>query len=254
MKNKFIIGMIHLPVTLSYSDWSGLNRFIKKAKKELKSLEAAGISAALIENDADSPCQIKGVADVIAPMAIVAHELSKISKIPLGIEVLLNDPKASLAIAKCCGLSFIRTDYFVDKMTREGYGEFEICPNEIIDYRHKIKADHIKIYADVQVKYAVMLDKNKSLKKSILDAIKFNADAIIITGTKTGEKPLINHLKIAKKVSKKTPVYIGSGLSVENANELMQFASGAIVGTSIKTGDYIDVNKAKQIMLKSIYD
>jgi membrane complex biogenesis BtpA family protein len=255
MKNKLIIGMIHLPVTLSYDNWVGIDYLISKAKKDLITLENAGFDGALIENDSDHPCQIYGTADVVAPMSIVAFELKKISKIKLGIEVLLNDPKASLAIAKTCNLDFIRTDYFIDKMKRDIYGEFKIDPIDLLNYRHKIKADNIKIYADLQVKYATMLDKNKSIEISAKEAIKAGADGIIITGSKTGEKPLINDLKTATQIANgKIPILIGSGLSENNVQDLMYFANGAIVGTSIKTGEYIDINKAKKLMLKFKYD
>ena len=143
IKKPFIIGMVHLPATLTYRNWPGLKKFIARAKKDLRALEAGGIDAALIENDADSPCQVKGTADVVAPMTVVAHELVKIANIPLGVEVLLNDPKASLAIAKTCGLQFIRTDYFVDRMTRKGYGEFEVDPKGLMQYKKKIGAQDI---------------------------------------------------------------------------------------------------------------
>lgn len=248
-KKNSIIGMIHLPATLSYKDWSGLKALILKAKKDLRSLEKGGANAALIENDADHPCQVKGTTDVVAPMAVVAYELAKISHIPLGVEVLLNDPQASLAIAKTCGLSFIRTDYFIDRMTREKYGEFDIDPVGLLEYRHKIKADNIKIYADIQVKYATMVDKDRTIDISTKEAIQAGADGIIITGSKTGEKPITADLEIAQKVSKgKVPIIIGSGFSSENAAQLLKFADWAIVGSSIKTGDYVDVKKVKELM------
>jgi uncharacterized protein len=250
-KKQLIIGMIHLPATLSYHDWPGLNEFIKKAKKDLLSLEEGGIDAALIENDGDHPCQVKGVADVVAPMTIVAYELAKIAKIPIGVEVLLNDPNASLAIAKTCGLSFIRTDYFVDKMTREIYGEFEIDPTGLLAYRHKIGADDVKILADVQVKYATMIDKTKTIAMSVEEAIKAGADGVIITGTKTGEKPITFDIKVAKNtVNGRIPVLIGSGLSIKNVNKLIKFADGAVVGSSIKTGDYVDILKVRNLITK----
>jgi membrane complex biogenesis BtpA family protein len=248
-KKPLVIGMIHLPVTLSYDGWSSLNAFVNKAIRDLHSLEDGGVDAALIENDADQPCQVKGTADVVAPMTIVAYELVKMAKIPLGIEVLLNDPKASLSIAKTCGLSFIRTDYFVDKMTREGYEEFDVDPLGLLAYRHKIGAEDIKILADIQVKYATMIDKTKTIAKSAQEAIHFGADGIIITGTKTGEKPIITDIKVAKDiVNGKMPVFIGSGLSTQNAQELIKYADGAIVGSAIKTGDFIDILKVKDLI------
>jgi uncharacterized protein len=248
---KKIIGMIHLPATISYDDWLGLDEFIAKAKYDLKALEDGGASAALIENDSDSPCQLKGTADVVAPMAIVAHELVKIAKIPLGIEVLLNDPCASLSIAKTCGLEFIRTDYFVDAMTRKGYGKMEINPKNIIDYKNKIKANNIKIYADIQVKYATMLDKNKTIASSVIEAINNGADGIIITGTTTGVEPCIQDIKEAKETAdNKVPIIIGSGFLNKNVKKMFQYADWAIVGSSIKTNGIVDIKKISNLTKK----
>ena len=249
INKPFIIGMIHLPATLTYKDWPGLREFINKAKKDLKALEFGGIDAVLIENDADSPCQIDGVADVVSPMAIVAYELVKIAKIPLGIEVLLNDPKASLAIAKTCGLKFIRTDYFVDRMTRKEYGEFEINPKKIMDYKKKINAADIKILADVQVKYATMINKNKSIAISVKQAIKEGAEGIVISGTISGVQPITEDIREAKEAAVgKVPILIGSGFSEKNAKNLMKYADWAIVGNSIKTNGFVDVKKVTRLM------
>lgn len=245
----FVIGMIHLPATLTYKEWPGIKKFVNKAKKDLKALEAGGIDAALIENDADSPCQVKGVADVVAPMTIVAFELAKIAKIPIGVEILLNDPKASLAIAKTCGLKFIRTDYFVDRMTRKGYGEFEIDTRGILEYKKKIGATDIKIFADVQVKYATMVNKNKTISTSVKQAIKDCADGVIISGTISGNQPVADDIKEAKKAAKgKVPVLIGSGFSEKNAKELMKYADWAIVGNSVKTDGVVDAKKVAKLM------
>ncbi|HTL11021.1 MAG TPA: BtpA/SgcQ family protein, partial [Bdellovibrionota bacterium] len=44
------------------------------------------------------------------------------------------------------------------------------------------------------------------------------------------------------------PVWLGSGLDETNARELMSLADGAIVGTSLKTGAYIDADKVRRLM------
>ncbi len=249
VKKPFIIGMIHLPATLAYEDWPGLKKFINKAKKDLRALEAGGIDAALIENDEDSPCQVEGVADVVAPMSIVAQELVQVTGIPLGVEVLLNDPKASLAIAKTCNLQFIRTDYFVDRMTRKGYGEFQINPKGLMRYKKKIGAQKIKIFADVQVKYATMVDKEKTITTSVRQVIKEGADGVIVSGTISGIEPVIDDVKKAKLVTKeKVPVLIGSGFSIENVKKLLEFADWAIVGNSVKTKGLIDIRKVTELV------
>src|SRR5690606_32463712 len=154
--------------------------------------------------------------------------------------------KASLLLAKACKLDFIRTDYFVDKMTRDGYGEFEIDPEGIVAYRKEIGALDVKIYADVQVKYAKMLAP-RPISESTKEAILKGADAVVVTGTVTGTKPLISDLQEAKGVAGNVPILVGSGFSVGNAKGLLRFADGAIVGTSIKTGRYIDKKKVEEL-------
>ena len=107
-----LIGMVHLLPTMSYDEWSGMEEMLDKALKDLKALQDGGADGALIENDGDHPCQVLGVSDVVVPITVVARELSKVSKIPLGVEVLLNDPKASLAIAKTCNLFIVVSPSF----------------------------------------------------------------------------------------------------------------------------------------------
>jgi predicted TIM-barrel enzyme len=50
------------------------------------------------------------------------------------------------------------------------------------------------------------------------------------------------------------PVFIGSGLNLNNAKELLSIADGAIVATSIKRGtgnsSFIDISKAEKLMEK----
>lgn len=246
--NVKLIGMIHLLPTMGYDDWPGMDAMFDKAKKDLLALEEGGADAALIENDADLPCQVKGEPDVVVPMTKVACELVKIAKIPLGVEALLNDPKASLAIAKTCSLGFIRTDYFVDRMERGGYGEFEIDPKGLMAFKKHITADDIKVYADVQVKYARMIDE-KTIAESVGQAIKEGADGVVISGNYTGVRPDLSDVKEAKLATKgKVPVIIGSGFSVANAKSLLKHADWAIFGNSVKIKGFVDAKKVAQLV------
>ncbi|MCW8844032.1 MAG: hypothetical protein OQK00_11525, partial [Rhodobacteraceae bacterium] len=70
-------------------------------------------------------------------------------KTEVGAEILLNDPKASLAVALAAGGTFIRTDYFVDPMSRpERGGRMHIDPEGLMAYRRSVGADDILILAD----------------------------------------------------------------------------------------------------------
>ena len=245
---KTIIGMIHLPPLPGYKSHPGMVRIIEHALKNLKTLQNGSLDAVLVENEYDHPHQIKAGPEIIAAMSKVVSEVVKKSKIPVGVEVLLNDPKASLAIAKICGAEFIRTDYFVDKMWRREYGEMEIYPKALMAFKNKIKANNIKIFADVQVKYARLLEKGKTIGQSVRQAIKAGADGVIITGKITGQAPLPDDLQAAKLIAGSFPVYVGSGFSAKNAGQLLKFCNGAIVGTSIKENGLVSLKKVKQLI------
>lgn len=245
---KIIIGMIHLPPLPGYRKHPGMDEVIKHALNSLQILQTGGVDAVLVENEYDHPHQIKAGPEIIAGMSKVVSEIVKMSKIPVGVEVLLNDPKASLAIAKVCGAKFIRTDYFVDKMWRKEYGEMEINPKALIAFKNKIKANDVKIFADVQVKYAKLLEKGKTIKQSVRQAIKAGADGVIVTGKISGQSPDLADLQEAKPSAGNFPVYVGSGFSVDNAGQLLKFCNGAIVGTSIKKNGIVNLRKIKELI------
>lgn len=250
--SKPVIGMIHLWPLVGYQKHPGMGKVIKKALMDLEALGKGGVNGVLVENDADQPHQVKVGPEIIAAMTRVVSEVIKKAKVPVGVEVLLNDPKASLAIAKATGSKFIRTDYFVDRMSREEYGgEMKIDPKGLIEYRQKIEAEPVLILTDVQVKHAQLLEKGKPIQKSVKQAIQAGSDGVIVTGSWTGVEPDLSELKKAKLVANNWPVLVGSGLSVENAVELLGVADGAIVGSSLmnKSGG-VSQAKVKQLMKK----
>lgn len=246
---KTIIGMIHLPALPGYTAFPGMNELIEFALDELDTLQTNGIHGVLIENENDKPHAVTASPEVIGALSVITKKVVEAATIPVGIEVLLNDPKASLAIAKAAGAQFIRTDYFVDKMARDEHGgEMYINPEELMTYRKKIAAEDIEVIADIQVKYATLLEENKPIELSVKQAIDAGASAVLVSGTITGESPNLPELKDAKKAAGKFPVMLGSGFSVENAKTFLKYSDGAIVGTSLKSKGRVDGEKVKSLM------
>ena len=190
--------------------------------------------------------------ETIAAMTRVARELVGSARgAPVGVEILLNDPWASLAVAAMAGAAFIRTDYFVDPMERpEHGGAMKIDPAGLVAYRAELRASHVLILADIQVKYARMLVE-RTLPESARLAQEHQADAIIVTGTKTGDPPSAAEVEAAKSGSTDCPVLIGSGLEAVNARALLRVADGAIVGTSLKKGDHVDRDRVARVVAEA---
>lgn len=249
---KTIIGMIHLPPLPGYPDSKGIDAAIAHAVADFHVLKQAGVDGVLIENEYDRPHRITAEPEIIAAMtAITKTVVQESSSVIVGCEILLNDPKASLAVARMSGAGFIRTDYFVDAMTRPGYGEFAIDADDLVIYRSSIDADDVLILADIQVKYASMIRK-RPLSESAQQACEKQADAIVVTGDLTGDAPVIEHLReAASGVSasgRKTPVLIGSGLDASNAKSLLANCDGAIVGTALMRDKAVDPELVSNLM------
>jgi membrane complex biogenesis BtpA family protein len=248
-KPKTIIGVIHLPALPGYPQSQGLDHAIAKALKDLAALEAGGADGVLVENEYDRPHTVLSPAETTACMTRVAREVVAAAKRSVvGVEILLNDPEASLAVAKASGARFIRTDYFVDPMTRpEHGGAMRIDPRAVMAFRERIGAGDVLLLADIQVKYAHMLVE-RGLDESARLAREHGADAVIVSGAATGDPPDPAAVALAKRGAGDMPVLVGSGLDAANAPALLGVADGAIVGTSLKQGDYIAAERVAAIV------
>lgn len=237
--------MIHLPPLPGYVDSPGIEQVIRQAVADLHTLQAGGVDGVLVENEYDRPHRIKASAETVEAMTRVTREIVRESRnMAVGCEILLHDPEASLAVAAATGADFIRVDYFVDRMTRPEYGEFDIDPDGLLRYRSSIGADDVLILADIQVKYAEMVEP-RPIRASAELAREKGADAVIVTGDASGHPPSIGDLQQA---AAGLPVLIGSGLDATNAKALLAECDGAIVGTSIMSNGRVDAIALAQLM------
>jgi hypothetical protein len=244
---KPMIGMIHLPPLPDYDKSPGIDAIIESALADLRVLQEYGIDGVLIENEYDRPHRVSADPATIQAMTqVTAAVVAGSRDIVVGCEILLNDPQASLAVAKAAGASFIRTDYFVDRMSRPEYGEFAIDPEGLLAYRESIGAPGVLILADIHVKYATLLEE-RTLAESAALASAHHANAVIISGTATGSAPTSDELRAAGSGSG-VPVIIGSGLDPANAACLLQHCDGAIVGTALMCDRRVNAEKVSSLM------
>ena len=228
-----LVGVIHLPPLPGYPESPGLAAVVAHALAELAAYRVGGLDGVLVENEHDQPHRVAAARETVAVMTTVTHALvAAANRFPVGLEILLNDPEASLAVAHASGADFIRTDYFADEMSRPEHGVMRIAPGDVVAYRERIGARRVLILADIQVKYAQMLAP-RTLGESARDAHEQGADAIVVTGTRTGEPPSPQDVLAAREGAGDCPVLVGSGLAPGNACGLLEVADGAIVGTSL---------------------
>jgi membrane complex biogenesis BtpA family protein len=246
---KPVIGVIHLPPLPGFDGYPGMDALLRHALADLEVLITCEVEGVLVENEHDKPHQVVATPEVVAAMKeITTAVVAAGHNIVVGCEILLNDPRASLDVASHAGAAFIRSDYFVDHMSRPGYGEFHIDPAGLVDYRNRY-ARGVMILADVQVKYATMLEP-RPLAESVRLAVRHGADAVVVTGDATGNAPRMQHLEEASLAAgeRQVPVLIGSGLDAGNAPALLQCCDGAIVGTALMQDGKIDAKKTAALI------
>ena len=100
-------------------------------------------------------------------------------------------------------------------------------------YRSTLKSE-VKIFADIAVKHATPLAPIDILASAEDTYHRGLADALIITGTATGKRADLDQLKTVKSTVPQASVFAGSGVTTNNLAEVLQYADGVIVGTSIK--------------------
>lgn len=246
---KPIIGVIHLPPLPGYPLSPGLDAVVEKALGDLRALEAGGVDGALVENEDDRPHRLEAAPETVAAMTVVTQALVRATRhVRIGAQILLNDPCASIAVALMAGGCFVRTDYFVDPMERAEYGgPMKIDPVGLMAFRDHLGAGAVLVLADIQVKYA-RLTVGRTLEESARLARRQRADAIVVTGRLTGDPPHPDQLRQAKAGAAECPVLIGSGLDAGNARSLLSVADGALVGTSLKTGDAVDQARVEALV------
>jgi uncharacterized protein len=229
-----IIGVVHLLPLPTSARWGGsLSAIVDRAEQEAVALVSGGVDGIVVENFFDAPFPKSRVDPaVVSAMTTIVKRLMELVALPIGINVLRNDSLSAMAIASCTGASFIRVNVLSGVMATD-QGLIEGCAHELLRYRRELGSD-VKILADVLVKHAQPLSSS-DLTNAVHETIDRGlADAIILSGAVTGSPPSLEDLRLARVAAGSTPMFIGSGASVENINSLMQFADGAIVSSSLK--------------------
>jgi len=235
---KPLIGMVHLlPLPGSAGYRGDMDTAIKRALADVAALEGAGFDGAIVENFGDVPYRVgSNQTESRVAMARIVCEVSHVCSIPLGVNVQFNDYEAELAIARFCGASFFRVEVFVDNVATPG-GFCPACAPELSRLRAASGGAPPYIFADIHVKETTLIAPT-TLEVSAKNAETAGADALIVTGSGTGEATPLDDVRRVKQASV-LPVLVGSGLTVATAPQVLAVADGAIVGSSTKVGGIV---------------
>lgn len=236
---KPIIGCLHLmplPGTPYYDPNITIEQHIERLIREAKVLMECGFDAVVFANEGDRPYLTSVGPEIIASYVRIVSAVLPYIHVPYGCGVLI-DPKASLAVAKAIGASFIRT--YVSNTFEGTFGHQSFTPGEIFRYQQQIAAGDVKVYTYFEAHAGVCLD-TRSVETQVASGIaSFPIAGILMGGPRAGLPPEISEFAKLKKAFPEIPLILGSGANETNIKELLKYADGVIVGTTMKKDGYL---------------
>ncbi|MCT2534739.1 BtpA/SgcQ family protein [Aquibacillus koreensis] len=255
--DKAVIGMIHLKALPGAPHYKGesLESVFEFALNDVRAYEEGEVDGLIIENAWDLPfAKPEDIGyETVAALSTIAEKLKRETNLPIGINCLANAAIPALAVARANDLPFVRVNQWVNAyVANEGFMEGQSA--KALRYRSAIKGDDIKIFADVHVKHGShSIVADRSLADQTHDAVFFDADVLIATGTRTGNETEVDEVEGIKS-NTELPVIVGSGMHTGNVNKILSISNGCIVGSSLKKEGLwwnpVDPERVKEFMEK----
>ncbi|MCB9512922.1 MAG: BtpA/SgcQ family protein [Candidatus Latescibacteria bacterium] len=234
---KALYGVIHLAALPGAPDNRlSLEAVESRALKDARAYARAGFDGLVLENFGDAPFWPDRVGpETVAAMARIVRAVRLDQPdLALGVNVLRNDGEAALAVAHAVEAEFIRVNV-LSGVSHSDQGTLTGRAAAILRLRKALDSA-VRIFADVDVKHAVMAAHAEPLHQAEDLVEPAGAHALVVSGRATGSPPSAELAEALVGRFPGLPVLVGSGLDATNAHRLLAHASGAIVGTAVKQG------------------
>jgi membrane complex biogenesis BtpA family protein len=250
---KPVIGMIHvgaLPGTPASAQ--SVREIVDSAVCEARLYVQGGVDGIGIENMHDVPYLRGGVGpEIVAAMALIGQAVKAESGLPVGVQILAGANLEAMAVAHAAGLDFIRAEGYVFAHVADE-GIIESSAAKLLRYRKMIGAERVQVWADVKKKHSAhALTADVSLGATAETVEFMSGDAVIVTGTVTGDPCKIEDVREAKAHCR-LPVILGSGVTAGNIETFFSEADGFIIGTHFKVDGHwantVDPKRVETLM------
>lgn len=249
---KPVIAMVHfgaLPGAPLYDRDGGLDALLEGARKDLHALQDAGFDAVMFGNENDRPYEFKVDVTSTATMAYLIGQLRSEIRIPFGVNVLW-DPESSIALAAATGAAFVR-EIFTGTYASD-MGPWTPDAGKAMRYRDRLGRQDMALLYNISAEFAYSLDQRSVADRARSAVFSSIPDAVLVSGTITGEAAAMTELEAVKKVLPDTYVFANTGVKHATVRDTLKIADGVIVGSSLKvdghTWNPVDPERAKEFM------
>jgi membrane complex biogenesis BtpA family protein len=251
---KPIIAMCHLqamPGDPGYDKAGGMKKVIEGARKELHALQDGGVDGVMFSNEFSLPYLLKVKTETTAAMARIIGELMSEISVPYGVNVLW-DPYASLDLAAAVDGKFVREIF--SGVYASDFGLWNTNCGEVVRHQHAIGAENVKLLFNIvpeAARYLADRDVAEIARSTVFNHLP---DALCVSGLTAGTVTDADVLKRVKNSVPKTIVFANTGVRLENVEEQLSIADGAVVATTFKYDgifeNNVDVKRVKAFMTK----
>ena len=247
--------MAHLPALPGapmYDSAAGMRHVRDWVARDLEALQGGGIDAVMFCNENDRPYRLDADMASVAAITDVVASLRGDLSVPFGVNVLW-DPRATLAVAAATGAAFAR-----EILTGAFAGDFGLWVRSAGDtfrYRREVSAEGCRLLFNINAEFAAPLAPRPLADVARSVVFSSMPDALCVSGPITSQPADASGLAdVAQAVGGSgVPVLVNTGFRASNAAELLQFADGAIVGSSLKV-DGITWNPVDQDRVQALMD
>ena len=249
-KRKVVLGMVHLPPLpgTPFHDEGSFERTLEVAVASARALAEGGADGCLVQTvdrvyasgEESDPARTTAMGLIVN--AIVAATGNRFQ---IGVQLMANALKASLAVAKVAGGSYIRAGALVGA-TLTPHGLVEAHPLEVMDYRAKIGAQQIKVIAEVESMHFRWFGGDRSVAQVARAAHSAGADAVSLGHP--DEDTTLQMIAAVRETVPGLPVILAGYTNHGNAARLLAAADGAYVGTCLERdgwGGQIDPERVR---------
>jgi uncharacterized protein len=248
---KPLIAMCHLrglPGRPRHDAQAGMAGIYSAVRDDVLALQEAGVDGLLFCNEHDLPYSIGVGVEVAAAQAAVIGMLHGELRLPFGVD-LLWDAKSALAVARATGAAFVREVFTGVFDTDMGL----LAPDfgQLAGYRHAIAGDEIAIFTNVTPEFSRSVS-GRPVAERARGAAFVGADALLVSGPQAGAPVHLAELREAKESAGDIPVLANTGVTDQNAADILATADGVIVGTNLKvdgsTWNAVDPQRARRMV------
>jgi hypothetical protein len=252
---KPIIAMCHLralPGDPQYDRSRGVSWVLEKARQDLAALQAGGVDAVMFSNEFSLPYLTRVETITVAAMARIIGELRHDLRVPCGVNVLW-DPRASLDLAVAVGARFVR-EIFTGVYASD-FGLWNTSCGEVVRHQHAIGGEDVRLLFNIVPEAAAYLAARDPAEIARSTVFNGRPDALCVSGIIAGVQASADVLRRVKAAVPDTIVLANTGVRLENVEDQLAAADGAIVGTTFKRDGYIwndvDQERVKAFMQKA---